>query len=76
MDERYDVKIIVRDGMGQTSFLPSLSRVIVACQSSLVQISRWRWWLRWQTRRVALDRAFRSADRCERKLARKDQYRR
>lgn len=65
---KYHVRIIRRDGMGQTrdDFHATVTRLSDDVQ--LVFISDWRTWLEWRTRRSALDRAFRSYDKHEAKI--------
>lgn len=66
---KYNVRIIRRDGMGQTSddFHATVTRLSDEVQ--LVFISSFRTWLEWKTRRSALDRAFKNYDKHQEKLA-------
>lgn len=72
--EAYSVKIIQRDGMGQTSddYHATVTRSSDGMQ--LIFMSAWRWLLKWKTRRSALDRAFRYQDKRDRKLAETDTF--
>lgn len=74
--ETYIIKIIKRDGMGQTRDDYHATVTRDSDKKKLVYISDWRWLLKWKTRRGALVRAYKYHDKRDRKLAETDQIRR
>lgn len=58
----YEIKIVMRDGLGQTrdDWHATITRIRDGKQ--LVSIAEWLWLLKWRTRRAAVDRAFARAD--------------
>jgi chloramphenicol 3-O-phosphotransferase len=69
-DSGYHVKIVMRDGMGQTrdDYHATITRLSDGLQ--LISISDYRWLLGWRTRRKAIERSFARADRHQEKLDR------
>lgn len=72
LEHSYEVTVVPRDGMGQVAddWHATITRSQAVC------IARWRWLLRWRTRRAALDRDFRRLDRHAVKLGAGESYRR
>lgn len=68
----YEVRIIRRDFQGQTrdDFHATVTRI--ADDDQLIFISDYLWLLKWKTRKPALDRAFKRADKHQRKMAEED----
>lgn len=66
---KYDVRITMRDGNGQTSddYHASVKRLSDGVE--LTWISEWLWLLNWKVRRKALKRAFARYDKRQSKLA-------
>ena len=69
VEGKYHVKLIVRDGMGQTSDDYHATVTRLSDDAQLVYISDWKWILKLRTRRRALDRAFKRMEKREKKLA-------
>lgn len=69
MTEKYDVRIIMRDGAGQTKddYRATVTRNSDGVE--LVWISDYRWLLKLKIRRKALDKHFRRYDKRQVKLA-------
>lgn len=76
LESSYEVTVIRRNGMGQVAddWHATITRNTDGKQA--VCMARWRWLLRWRTRRGALDRDFRRLDRRAIKLAGVESYRR
>jgi hypothetical protein len=71
----YHVKIIRRDGNGQTAddWHATVTRIEDGKQAILM--SDWRWWIKRRTRRKALDRRFRAIEARERAMAETIEFR-
>lgn len=65
----YFIKIVVRDHQGQIKDDYHATVTRLSDGKQLVYISGWRWVLKIQTRRKALDRDFKHAEKREKKLA-------
>jgi molybdopterin-biosynthesis enzyme MoeA-like protein len=74
VNNTYVIEIVRRNGLGQTSddFHATVTRR--SDDVKLVYINRWRWMLKMRLRRRALDRAFRSYEKRQRKLAETEQF--
>jgi hypothetical protein len=70
----YHVRIIQRDGGGQTSDDYHATVTRISDGTRLIFIAEWRWVLLWQVRRGALDRAFRRHDKRKRKLDKTEEF--
>lgn len=68
--DSYDVRIIPRDGMGQINDDWHATVTRRSDGKQLVFIARYRWLIDWKTRREALDRHYRYADKRDAKMAR------
>lgn len=65
-DPAYDVVITRREGvMVADDYIATVTRRHDGKQKTI--ISGWRWFLRWQLRRKALDRAYKRTERYEEK---------
>lgn len=74
MSDKYNVQIIMRDGMGQTPDDYHATVIRNFDQEKLIFISQFRTLLKWKIRRKALDRAFKSSDKRQKKLAKMERY--
>lgn len=74
VNDSYVIEIVRRDFQGQTSddFHATVTRR--SDDTKLIFINNWRWVLKMRVRRRALDRAFKSYDKRQRKLAETEQY--
>lgn len=72
--EFYVVKIIARDGLGQTRDDWHATVTRGSDKKQLVFISDYKWLLKWKTRLKALERAYQYADKHDRKMAQEDIY--
>jgi hypothetical protein len=74
MRTEYHIKIIRRDGQGQTAddYHATVTRINDGQQ--LVWIAAWKWVLKLKVRRNALDRAFRNFDEHEWKLSEVEEF--
>ena len=66
---KYHVKMIVRDGMGQTSDDYHATVTRLSDDAQLIFISNWKWILKLRTRRRKLDRAFKRMERRDKKMS-------
>lgn len=74
MRTEYHIKIIRRDGMGQTSDDYHATVTRLSDGQELVWIATWKWVLKLKVRRGALDRAFRNFDDHEWKLSEVEEF--
>lgn len=66
--ETYEVKIIPRDGMGQTKDDYHATVTRISDGKELIFIADWVWLIQWRTRRKALERAFNRSDKHDLKM--------
>ena len=71
----YEVKIIKRDGMGQTKDDYHATVTRLTDGHELIFISDWMWVMRRKTRRPSIERAFRRSDKRQLKLNRSHKFR-
>lgn len=72
--KRYHVKIVKRDGGGQTSDDYHATVTRLKDGSALVWMADWKWVLKLKIRRAALDRAFNSFDKRNMKLSEVEEF--
>lgn len=68
VNEQYHVHMIMR-GFDQCPDNYHITATRLSDNAELIFVSDWKWLLRWQTRRRALDRAFKRYDKRKRKLS-------
>jgi hypothetical protein len=73
-DEKYNIKIIMRDGGGQTydDYHATVTRL--SDGEVLLWVNRWKWVLKLHLRRKNLDKQFAIYDKTKAKLAQKEEY--
>lgn len=72
--KKYHVKIVKRDGGGQTSDDYHATVTRLKDGSALVWMADWKWVLKLKIRRAALDRAFKSFDKRNMKLSEVEEF--
>jgi hypothetical protein len=75
-DEKYEIKIIMRDGGDQTRDDYHATVTRLSDGEQLVFISDWKWLLKLRTSRWRLDREFNYQDYRKKQLAKKEVIRR